>query len=43
MKEKCDCGRKTIINKPPKFSIEDSYGSYRRKANYEKLKKFNLI
>jgi len=31
LKEKCPrCGRKTIENKPPKFSPEDRYAHYRR-------------
>lgn len=41
MKEKC-CGR-TISIKPPKFSIEDVYGKYRREAKFENLKKEGLI
>ncbi|EHP89692.1 RNA-protein complex protein Nop10 [Methanotorris formicicus] len=31
LKEFCpNCGEKTIIPKPPKFSPEDRYGKYRR-------------
>ncbi len=31
LKEKCPiCEKKTIQNKPPKFSPEDKYGKYRR-------------
>ena len=33
LKEKCPkCGASTIKPRPAKFSIEDKYGSYRRKA-----------
>jgi len=37
MKEKCSCGSKTFIAKPPKFSIEDRYGDYRRKVKFPNL------
>ena len=43
MREKCGCGGKAVAAKPPKFSIEDSYGSYRRKAKFEDLKKRGLV
>ena len=43
MKERCDCGGKASIVKPPKFSIEDAYGGYRRKAKFEILRKQGLI
>jgi len=33
LKEKCPkCGKKTRTPHPPKFSPEDKYGKYRRKA-----------
>lgn len=32
MNEICDCGNKTSPAKPVKFSIEDKFASYRRKA-----------
>lgn len=32
LKEKCKCGSKAMTPKPAKFSIEDKYASYRRKA-----------
>lgn len=32
MKEHCDCGEKTVSCKPPKYSPEDKYAEYRRKA-----------
>ncbi|MBR9692591.1 ribosome biogenesis protein [Candidatus Woesearchaeota archaeon] len=31
LKESCDCGEKRISPKPPKWSPEDKYASYRRK------------
>ena len=34
MKEEC-CNKPTINTKPAKFSIEDHYGEYRRKAKKE--------
>jgi len=38
-KEICVCGSKSLTPKPAKFSIEDKYGSYRRKAKLEAFKK----
>ncbi|MFA5142231.1 MAG: RNA-protein complex protein Nop10 [Candidatus Woesearchaeota archaeon] len=36
MKEACPhCGSKTNMPKPPKYSPEDQYGDYRRKAKKE--------
>lgn len=32
MSEKCSCGGKRVFCKPPKYSPEDKYASYRRKA-----------
>ncbi|MBC8494870.1 ribosome biogenesis protein [archaeon] len=32
--EVCDCGGKRINPKPPKYSPEDKYGSYRRQTKY---------
>jgi len=37
------CGEKTIEAKPPKFSIQDRYGKYRREAKREKLKEVGLL
>lgn len=42
MKEIC-CKQKTINPKPAKFNVEDKYGSYRRKAKEELLKKEGLL
>ena len=30
--KKCECGGDAIPNKPPKYSPEDKYGSYRRQV-----------
>jgi H/ACA ribonucleoprotein complex subunit 3 len=35
LKEECSCGGKRITVKPSKFSPEDKYGEYRRKAREE--------
>lgn len=43
MKEDCDCSGRAVIVRPPKFSLEDSYGRYRREAKKEILKKEGLI
>jgi len=43
MKEICGCSGKCLTPKPAKFSIEDKYGSYRRKAKLETFKKEGLI
>ncbi len=32
--DKCSCSGKRVNPKPPKYSPEDKYGSYRRKAKY---------
>ena len=38
MKKTCKCGSKAINPKPPKYSPDDPYGNYRRKAKEEELK-----
>lgn len=44
MKEKCDsCNVATISTHPAKYSPEDNYGSYRREAKRETLKKKGLL
>ena len=37
MNAKCKCGGKAVISKPAKFSIEDKYAKYRRKAKCQKF------
>ena len=44
LKEKClHCGSDAVTIRPPKFSLEDKFGSYRRKAKFETLKKSGLL
>ena len=43
MKEVCTCGIKTSSSKPAKYSPEDNYGTYRRKAKREQWEKEGLI
>jgi len=43
MKEMCSCGGAAITPKPPKYSPEDKYAGYRRKAKEEQRKKEGLI
>ena len=35
MEEICDCGKKAVIVKPMKFSPEDKFSHYRRKARID--------
>jgi rRNA maturation protein Nop10 len=42
MKLQC-CGNSTATPKPAKFSPEDKYGQYRRKAKQELLKERGII
>lgn len=40
LQEKCPhCGERTFPNKPPKYSPEDKYASYRRQAKEEMKEK----
>jgi len=39
MKDTCECGGKTVTPRPPKYSPEDKFGKYRRKAKEELAKK----
>ncbi len=43
MKDVCACRGKALTPKPAKFSIEDKYGSYRRKAKEDTFKKEGLL
>lgn len=43
LKEKCNCDGSALNPKPPKYSLEDKYASYRRKAKESQLKEKNLI
>ncbi|MDP6139388.1 MAG: nucleolar RNA-binding Nop10p family protein [Candidatus Woesearchaeota archaeon] len=43
MKESCLCEGKALTPKPAKFSVEDKYGAYRRKAKIDFFKKEGLV
>lgn len=43
MKEVCACGNKTSAAKPLKFSIDDRFSSYRRKAKLKEYGERGLI
>jgi len=43
LKEKCECGGKSFIARPPKYSPEDKYGKYRRQVKKPELEKKGLI
>ena len=43
MKELCECGAKTETTKPPKYSPDDKYKGYIRKAKEEERKKEGLL
>lgn len=43
MKDVCLCGGKALTPRPAKFSIDDKYGKYRRKAKFNFFKEESLI
>ncbi|MBS3095992.1 ribosome biogenesis protein [Candidatus Woesearchaeota archaeon] len=43
MKDTCDCGNKTRVPKPLKYSPNDGLGSYRRKAKLHEYAERGLI
>lgn len=43
MSEECSCGGKALSPRPAKYSPEDKFGSYRRKAKKESLQKEGLL
>ncbi|MFH1510768.1 MAG: nucleolar RNA-binding Nop10p family protein [Candidatus Woesearchaeota archaeon] len=43
MKEKCDCGGVPVPPKPPKWSPDDKYASYRRQAKRKELEEKGLL
>jgi len=44
MKERCPkCNAAAVNPKPAKYSPEDAYGSYRRKAKEDELRKRGLL
>ncbi len=42
MQTKC-CNKETINPKPAKYSVDDKYGSYRRKARRNDLEKRGVL
>lgn len=43
MNDACECGGKALTPKPAKFSVEDKYAQYRRKAKLEIFKSEGLL
>ena len=43
MKELCGCGGTAVQAKPPKYSPDDAYASYRRRAKAGDFKEKGLI
>ena len=43
MKEVCDCGNKALPAKPLKYSQQDKFSSYRRKAKLDEYAERGLI
>lgn len=43
MKGQCICGGIAVQVRPPKFSPEDAYAVYRRKAKFQVLKEKGMI
>jgi len=43
MKESCKCGGKPVTVRPPKYSPDDKYAGYRRKAKRDQLEKEGLL
>jgi len=39
----CRCSGTAVTPRPPKFSLEDKYSSYRRKAKEEDYRKRGLL
>jgi len=43
LKERCGCGGDAVNPKPPKYSPEDAYADYRRKAKRQSLVDAGLL
>ncbi|MBS1267140.1 MAG: Ribosome biogenesis protein Nop10 [Candidatus Woesearchaeota archaeon] len=43
MKPKCSCGGKAVTVKPPKYTLDNKYAKYTRKAKLEKRQKQDLL
>jgi len=43
MKETCSCGNKTLFSRPVKYTPNDKFSSYKRKAKIEQYVKRGLL
>ena len=44
MQDKCPkCSKETVLAKPPKFSLNDKYASYRRESKKKELEEKGLL
>lgn len=43
MKDVCVCGNKTLVAKPLKYSLDDRFSSYRRKAKLNEYAERGLL
>lgn len=43
MKELCKCGGAAVTARPPKYSPDDAYAGYRRKAKFNEFREKGLI
>ncbi|MDP3765436.1 MAG: nucleolar RNA-binding Nop10p family protein [Nanoarchaeota archaeon] len=43
MKETCDCGNKTLLSRPLKYSPYDKFSSYRRRAKLDEYSNRGLL
>ncbi|MBI2652190.1 ribosome biogenesis protein [Candidatus Woesearchaeota archaeon] len=43
MKEICECGNKSLLSRHMKYSPDDKFGSYRRKAKLNEYLKRGLL
>jgi len=43
LSDKCECSGEAVTPIPPKYSPEDKYGEYRRRAKKESLEEKGLI
>lgn len=44
MKQECPkCSKKTVEAKPPRFSLDDKYASYRREVKRKELEEKGLL
>jgi len=43
MKEQCSCGGAALTTRPPRYSPDDKYASYRRQVKKPELEKKGLL